>query len=85
MIGFCLAIPGIKAPEKIYLHSHIWILKNLAIQVWGHVETRAARHAIRRRLTDRMDFPLPDTFSKSERHFNIERLGAIVRRSCFNQ
>jgi predicted GNAT superfamily acetyltransferase len=85
MVGFCLAIPGLKAGGKSYLHSHM-----LGVLP----EYRDARVGRRLKLVQREDALgrgidlIEWTFDPLEiknAFFNIERLGAIVRRYVFNQ
>lgn len=85
MIGFCLGIPGIKPGNRPYIHSHM--MGVLA-------EYRNAGVGRRMKLRQREDalargIPLVEwTFDPLElknAFFNIERLGAIVRRYAVNQ
>ena len=85
MVGFCLAIPGLKPGGKYYLHSHmLGVLpdyRNAGIGRMLKLEQR--KEALSR------DIPLIEwTFDPLEiknAYFNMERLGAIVRRYVFNQ
>ena len=80
MIGFCLALPGVKGDGKAYLHSHmLGVLPSYRNSGVGR----------RLKLEQRVDalergFELVEwTFDPLEvknAFFNIERLGAIVRR-----
>ena len=85
MIGFCLGIPGIKPGNLPYLHSHMMGVLS---------EYRNAGVGRRLKLRQREDalargIPLIEwTFDPLElknAFFNIERLGAIVRRYSINQ
>ncbi len=85
MIGFCLSIPGIKPGNRPYIHSHMMGVLS---------EYRNAGVGRRLKLRQREDalargIPLIEwTFDPLElknAFFNIERLGAIVRRYAVNQ
>jgi len=85
MMGFCLGIPGIKPGNRPYLHSHMMGVLS---------EYRNAGVGRRLKLRQREDalargIPLIEwTFDPLElknAFFNIERLGAIVRRYAVNQ
>jgi predicted GNAT superfamily acetyltransferase len=85
MIGFCLGIPGIKPGNRPYIHSHMMGVLS---------EYRNAGVGRRMKLRQREDalargIPLIEwTFDPLElknAFFNIERLGAIVRRYSVNQ
>src|SRR5580698_10260328 len=85
LIGFCMAIPGLKPGGKTYLHSHkLGVLP----------EYRNARVGRALKLTQRDDALsrginlIEWTFDPLEiknAFFNMERLGAIVRRYVPNQ
>ena len=85
MIGFCLAIPGLKPGGKYYLHSHmLGVLgdyRNAGVGRMLKLEQR--KEALSRGI------PLIEwTFDPLEiknAFFNMERLGAVVRRYVFNQ
>jgi predicted GNAT superfamily acetyltransferase len=85
MIGFCLAIPGIKAGGKSYLHSHMLGVKkeyrNSGVGRMLKLEQR--RDALERGI-DLMEWTF-DPLEIKNAFFNIERLGAIVRRYVLNQ
>jgi predicted GNAT superfamily acetyltransferase len=85
LIGFCMAIPGLKPGGKTYLHSHM-----LGVLP----EYRNARVGRALKLTQRDDALsrginlIEWTFDPLEiknAFFNMERLGAIVRRYVPNQ
>ena len=84
MAGFCLAIPGIKG-DRIYLHSHmLGVLKEYRDAGVG----RKLKLEQRRDALSRGIGLLEWTFDPLEiknAYFNIERLGAIVRRFVLNQ
>ncbi|MBS1876754.1 MAG: acetyltransferase [Acidobacteria bacterium] len=85
MVGFCLAIPGLKAGGGYYLHSHMLGVAD------GYRDLGVGR---RLKLAQRKDAVargiqlLEWTFDPLElknAYFNMERLGAIVRRYLPNQ
>ena len=83
MIGFCLAIPGIKK-DTPYLHSHmLGVLDEYRDAGVGRtlkLEQRAV--ALQRGIT-LIEWTF-DPFEAKNAYFNIERLGAIVRRYVRN-
>jgi predicted GNAT superfamily acetyltransferase len=85
MIGFLLAIPGIKPGGEYYLHSHMMgVLAEYRNQRVGRLlKLRQREEALARQI------PLVEwTFDPLElknAFFNIERLGAVVRRYVLNQ
>jgi predicted GNAT superfamily acetyltransferase len=85
MIGFCLGIPGIKPGNRPYLHSHMMgvLPEYRNAGVGRRLKLRQREDALARGI------PLIEwTFDPLElknAFFNIERLGAIVRRYAVNQ
>ena len=85
MIGFCLAIPGIKASGQTYLHSHM-----LGV-VEEYRNTGVGRMLKLEQRNDALQRGIPliewtfDPLQIKNAHFNIERLGVIVRRFVLNQ
>ena len=85
MVGFCLGIPGLKPGGKYYLHGHmLGVLpeyRNFGVGRMLKLEQR--KDALQREI------PLIEwTFDPLEiknAYFNMERLGAIVRRYVLNQ
>jgi len=85
MVGFCFAIPGIKPDGRPYLHSHmLGVLpeyRNLSIgrrlKLWQREDALDRGIALIEWTFDPLE--LKNAF------FNIERLGAIVRRYSENQ
>jgi len=85
LIGFCLAIPGVKAGPKTYLHSH---MLGVEPEYHNHGIGRTLKLAQREEALERGIKLIEWTFDPLEiknAYFNIERLGAIVRRFVFNQ
>src|SRR5574340_261331 len=85
MIGFCIAIPGIKPGGGSYLHSHmLGVLpeyRNLGI---GRRLKLMQREEALARGIRLMEWTF-DPLELKNAFFNMERLGAIVRRYVENQ
>ena len=85
MIGFCLGIPGVKPTGRAYLHSHM-----LGVLPEYHNLGIGRRLKLRQR-DDALARNIPliewtfDPLELKNAFFNIERLGAIVRRYSVNQ
>src|SRR3984885_11155841 len=85
MIAFCLAIPGLKPGGKVYLHSHM-----LGVLPEDRNAGVGRRLKLRQRddtLASGIDL-IEWTFDPLElknAYFNIERLGAVVRRYFAHQ
>lgn len=85
MIGFCLGIPGLKPKGKGYLHSH---MLGVLPEYSNHGLGRALKLAQRSDALDRGIDLIEWTFDPLEvknAYFNIEKLGALVRRYVPNQ
>jgi predicted GNAT superfamily acetyltransferase len=85
MVGFCFAIPGVKPDGRPYLHSHM-----LGVLPEYHNAGIGRRLKLRQRdeALSRGIALIEWTFDPLElknAFFNIERLGAIVRRYSENQ
>jgi len=84
LIGFCLAIPGIR-DGQIYLHSHmLGVLKEYRDAGAGRLLKFAQREAALARGIDLIEWTF-DPLDIKNAYFNIERLGAVVRRFVPNQ
>ena len=85
MIGFALAIPGLKPGGKTYLHSHIaGVLPEYRNYGIGRrLKLRQREDAIPRGV-DLIEWTF-DPLEIKNAYFNIERLGAVVRRFVRNQ
>lgn len=85
LIGFCLAIPGVKPTGKAYLHSHMLGVapEYRDFGVGRMLKLRQREEALSRSL-DLMEWTF-DPFELKNAYFNIERLGAIVQRYVRNQ
>jgi predicted GNAT superfamily acetyltransferase len=84
MIGFLISIPGIKQGES-YLHSHMMGVqppyRNLGI---GRMLKLAQREEALSRNVRLVEWTF-DPLEIKNAYFNIERLGAVVRRYVLNQ
>jgi predicted GNAT superfamily acetyltransferase len=85
MIGFCMAIPGLKAGGKTYLHSHMLAVapeyRNAGV---GRKLKLVQRDEALARGIDLIEWTF-DPLEIKNAYFNMERLGAIVRRYVLNQ
>jgi predicted GNAT superfamily acetyltransferase len=85
MIGFCLAIPGIKPGGKSYLHSHmLGVMKEYRDAGVGRMLKLEQRKDALNRGIELMEWTF-DPLEIKNAYFNMERLGAIVRRFVLNQ
>jgi predicted GNAT superfamily acetyltransferase len=85
MIAFCLAIPGLKPDGKVYLHSHmLGVLPEYRnAGVGRQLKLRQKDDALARGI-DLIEWTF-DPLDLKNAYFNVERLGAIVRRYVRNQ
>jgi predicted GNAT superfamily acetyltransferase len=85
MMGFCLAIPGIKPGAKGYLHSHmLGVLPEYNNHGVGRALKLAQRADALERRIDLIEWTF-DPLELKNAYFNMEKLGAIVRRYVPNQ
>jgi predicted GNAT superfamily acetyltransferase len=85
MVGFCLAIPGLKAGGKSYLHSHmLGVLPEYRDAGVGKRLKLAQRDDALGRGIDLIEWTF-DPLEIKNALFNTERLGAVVRRYVYNQ
>lgn len=85
MVGFALAIPGMKQGYGGYLHSHmVGVAASHRNQGVGRMLKLAQRDDALARGVDLMEWTF-DPLEIKNAFFNIERLGAIVRRYVLNQ
>jgi predicted GNAT superfamily acetyltransferase len=85
MVGFCLSIPGLKAGAKSYLHSHmLGVLQGYRDSGVGRTLKLAQRDDALTRGIDLIEWTF-DPLEIKNAYFNIERLGAVVRRYVLNQ
>lgn len=85
MVAFCLAIPGIKPGGRPYLHSHmLGVLPGYRDQGIGRaLKLRQREDAIARGI-ELIEWTF-DPLELKNAYFNMQRLGAIVRRYVRNQ
>lgn len=85
MVAFLLAIPGLKPGGKFYLHSHMMGV----LPEYRNAGIGRMLKLRQRQLAQVREIPLVEwTFDPLETKnafFNIERLGAVVRRYVLNQ
>lgn len=85
MIAFCLCIPGIKPGGKSYLHSHmLGVLPAYRNSGVGRRLKLAQREYALSVKVDLIEWTF-DPLELKNAFFNIERLGAVVRRYVHNQ
>jgi predicted GNAT superfamily acetyltransferase len=86
MIGFCLAFPGIKPTgNKSYLHSQmLGVMKEYRDAGVGRMLKLEQRKEALSRGLALMEWTF-DPLEIKNAYFNIERLGAVVRRYVLNQ
>jgi predicted GNAT superfamily acetyltransferase len=85
MVGFCLAIPGLKLGGGFYLHSHMLGVSQEYRDggVGRQLKLRQREDAIQRGI-ELVEWTF-DPLEIKNAYFNMERLGAIVRRYVRNQ
>lgn len=85
MVGFLLAIPGLKQGSTTYLHSHMMGVlpdyRNLG--VGRMLKLKQREEALTRGVT-LIEWTF-DPLELKNAYFNMERLGAVVRRYVLNQ
>jgi len=85
MIGFSLAIPGIKSGPKSYLHSQmVGVLPEYVNRGIGRTIKLAQREDAQKRRIDLIEWTF-DPLALKNAYFNIEKLGAVIRRYVFNE
>ena len=85
MVAFCLAIPGLKSGGKYYLHSHmLGVLPEYRNAGIGRRLKLAQRDEALARGIPVIEWTF-DPLEIKNAFFNIERLGAVVRRYVLNQ
>jgi len=84
-VGFCLSIPGLKPEGRNYLHSHmLGVLPEYNNRGIGRMLKHEQRHDALARGLKLIEWTF-DPLEIKNAYFNIERLGAIVRRFVLNQ
>lgn len=85
MVAFLLAIPGVKPGGKSYMHSHmLGVLKDYRNHGLGRRLKLAQREDALHTGCDLIEWTF-DPLELKNAFFNVERLGAIVRRFVYNQ
>ena len=85
MVAFCLCIPGLKPTGKSYLHSHmLGVLPAYRNSGLGRRLKLAQREYALANHVDLIEWTF-DPLEIKNAFFNIERLGAVVRRYVYNQ
>jgi predicted GNAT superfamily acetyltransferase len=85
MIGFCMALPGLKTGGKTYLHSHmLGVLPEYRNSGVGRTLKLTQRDDAFERGIQLIEWTF-DPLEIKNAFFNMERLGAIVRRYVPNQ
>jgi predicted GNAT superfamily acetyltransferase len=85
MVAFCLGVPGLKPGGKYYLHSHmLGVLPDYRNTGLGRQMKLKQREEALERGIDLIEWTF-DPLEIKNAYFNIERLGAIVRRFVHNQ
>lgn len=85
MVAFCLCIPGLKGGAKAYLHSHmLGVLPQYRNTGLGRQMKWKQREFALAEGIDLIEWTF-DPLEIKNAFFNIERLGAIVRRYVHNQ
>jgi predicted GNAT superfamily acetyltransferase len=85
LVAFCLAIPGLKAGGKYYIHSHmLGVLPEYRNSGLGRRLKLMQREWALGRDVDLIEWTF-DPLQLKNAFFNIERLGVIVRRYVNNQ
>jgi predicted GNAT superfamily acetyltransferase len=85
LVGFCLAIPGVKPSGKASLHSHmLGVAHEYRDYGIGRMLKLKQREEALERPLDLMEWTF-DPLEIKNAYFNIERLGAVVRRFVRNQ
>jgi predicted GNAT superfamily acetyltransferase len=85
MVGFCFAIPGVKTGGRPYLHSHMLgvLPKYHNVGIGRRLKLVQRDEALGRGIT-LIEWTF-DPLEVKNAFFNVERLGAIVRRYSENQ
>jgi predicted GNAT superfamily acetyltransferase len=80
LCGFCVAIPGVRAVERPYLHSHmLGVLPEYRDSGAGRMLKLAQRQDALARGFDLVEWTF-DPLEIKNAYFNVQKLGAIIRR-----
>jgi len=85
MVGFCLAIPGLKPGPQPYLHSHmLGVLPEYSNHGLGRAMKLAQRNEALSQGLELIEWTF-DPLELKNAYFNVEKLGAVIRRYAPNQ
>ncbi|MBC7926081.1 MAG: GNAT family N-acetyltransferase [Bryobacteraceae bacterium] len=85
MVAFLLAVPGVKPGGRSYLHSHMMgVLPQYRDRGIGRMLKQKQREEAQSQGIDLLEWTF-DPLELKNAFFNIERLGAVVRRYVLNQ
>lgn len=85
MVGFLLAVPGLKRDGTQYLHSHmLGVLREYRNRGVGQLLKRRQRAEALARGISLVEWTF-DPLELKNAYFNLERLGVVVRRYVLNQ
>jgi predicted GNAT superfamily acetyltransferase len=80
LCGFCVAIPGVRAGQPAYLHSHmLGVLPEYRDSGAGRMLKFAQREDALARGFDLIEWTF-DPLEIKNAYFNVEKLGAVIRR-----
>jgi predicted GNAT superfamily acetyltransferase len=80
LCGFCVAIPGVRAGQPVYLHSHmLGVLPEYRDSGAGRMLKMAQRDDALARGFELVEWTF-DPLEIKNAYFNVEKLGAIIRR-----
>jgi predicted GNAT superfamily acetyltransferase len=80
LCGFCVAIPGVRAGQRVYLHSHmLGVLPEYRDSGAGRMLKLAQREDALARGFDLVEWTF-DPLEIKNAYFNVEKLGAVIRR-----
>ena len=84
VLGFCLGLPAIKEDGTTFLHSHmLGVMPEYSNRGIGRAIKLAQREAAQARGIELIEWTF-DPLQVKNAFFNIERLGAFVRRCYYN-
>jgi predicted GNAT superfamily acetyltransferase len=85
MVGFLLALPGLKPGGQLYLHSHmLGVLKGYRNRGVGRLLKLRQREEALARGIKLVEWTF-DPLEIKNAYFNLERLGVVIRRYVLNQ
>jgi len=85
MVGFCLGVPGIKPGGRCFLHSHmLGVIPEYRDRGVGRLLKLEQRNDALARGIDLIEWTF-DPLELRNAWFNLERLGAVVRRYTLNR